>query len=323
MNSFEFASPSAVAEAVGLLSETWGETEILAGGTDLVTSLKQGVTSPKRVVSLAGIKDLKGITVDGKTLRIGATTPLRDLIASADVQKNFPALVTAAKNIGSPQIINVGTVGGDLCQRPRCWYFRWGYGLLGTYDGKPLVPGGDNRYHAIFPEGPAYFVNPSSFAPALIALRATALIQGPGDKPREIPVSELFKAPAADTDREFSLKPNEIVTQIAIPISGLKNATYEVRQRKGLDWPIVAAAVAFRDDGGKAADASVVLGHVAPTPRAAESAARAINGKAINDESARACGKVAAEGAKPLSMNEYKVQLVKVAVARALLQAVA
>src|SRR5262245_15799641 len=118
MKSFEYAAPKNLKDAVALLGDKWGETEILAGGTDLITSMKQGITSPKRVVSLKNIADLKGIKTDSGNLRIGAMTRLGDLAANKDVQKHFPSLVTAVKNIGSEQILSAGTIGGDLCQRP-------------------------------------------------------------------------------------------------------------------------------------------------------------------------------------------------------------
>lgn len=318
MNNFKYAQPTSVKEAVGLLSDSWGETEVLSGGTDLVTSLKQGITAPSLLVSLNGIKELAGITMASGAITIGATTTLKALIADKNVAKNFPALVTASKNIGAAQMINRGTVGGDLLQHPRCWYYRNGFGLLGTENGEALIPGGENRYHAIFGnKGPAYFVNPSSLAPALIALGASVTITG-ADGDRTISVAELFSTPSTDTDREYTIKSNEILSNISIPLSGKKNGIYEIRQRVGLDWPMVAAAVAFKEDGGTISDASVVLGHVAPTPWVAAKAADALNGKSLDDATKKAAGDAAADGASPLSQNGYKIQQVKVAVRRAI-----
>ncbi len=218
MNTFEYASPKTTEEAVKLLSKEWDKTAILAGGTDLVTSLKQGLLTPETVVSLRNIESLRGISKTGDTLTIGATTTLNELIAHAEVRKHFPALVTAARNIGSQQILNRGTVGGDLLQRPRCWYYRNGFGLLGKANGKSLAPKGDNRYHAIFGnKGPAYFVNPSSLAPALIALGAVLGIQGPR-KSREVEAADFFQTPKSERKREYALKANEILTEISIPL---------------------------------------------------------------------------------------------------------
>jgi len=321
MKSFEYAAPRNLKEATELLAAKWGETEILAGGTDLITCLKQGLTAPNRVVSLRNIAELKGIKSEGGELRIGATTTLAELIANKTVAENFPALVTAAKGIGATQMLAVGTVGGDLCQRPRCWFYRNGLGLLAQEGGASLVTDGDNRYHAIFGnDGAAKFVSASSLGPALIALGASLVVTGPDGKTRKVPAADFFQTPKSENDRETVLKPNEILSEISIPLKGLKNATYEVRHRHGLDWPYVSATVAFQLKGGAASDAMVVLGHVAPVPWAAASAARALSGK-VDATLAAKCGDAAASGAKPLSGNGYKVQLVKAAVKRAVLAA--
>ena len=324
MKSFEYAAPKSLKEATALLSDSWGRTEVLAGGTDLVTALKQRVTQPARVVSLRNIKDLKGIDSSKGAVRIGAMTTLGELMANKSVREKFPGLIAAAEGVGSPQLLSVGTVGGDLCQRPRCWYYRNGFGLLGQQDGASLAREGDNRYHAIFGnDGPALFVSASSFGPALIALGAEITVAGPGAKTRTIPAAEFFRTPRSESERETALKPNEIVTEIAIPVKGLKNATYEVRHRHGLDWPYVTASVAFQLKGGAVSDTRIVLGHVAPTPWLAGAAGSALNNTAVSETSATKCAEAAAQGAKPLGGNAYKVQMVKAAVKRAVLAAVA
>lgn len=315
MKAFEYATPSSIDEAVSLLSEQWGETEILAGGTDLITALKQGITAPNRVVSLKKTGLSRTIAVNDDTLEIGAMTSMGDLAADETVKKHFPALAKVASAIASPQLLSVGTVGGDLCQRPRCWYYRNGMGLLGQKDGMSLVEAGDNRYHAIFGnEGAAKFVSASSLGPPLIALGATVVTSA-----RSIPVGEFFATPTAEGERETVLKPNEIVKSVTVPMTGRRNAAYEIRHRKGLDWPYVTAAVAFAQDAQQATEVSVVLGHVAPTPWVATEAARSLEGKAITVEAAEACGKAASEGATPLSGNGYKTKMVETAVKRAVL----
>ena len=322
MKSFEYAAPKTLKEATELLADSWGRTELLAGGTDLVTSLKQLLTAPDRVVSLRNIAELNGIKTARGGVRIGAMTTLGDLAANKMIKDNFPSLVTAAEGVGSAQILAMGTVGGDLCQQPRCWYFRNGLGLLAMQDGKSLVREGDNRYHAIFgTDGNALFVSASSLGPALIALGATITVTGPGGKKREIPASDFFQTPRTDNDRETALKPNEILTEVFIPTKGLKNATYEVRHRAGLDWPHVTASVAFAVKGGKVSDARVVLGHVAPTPWRAAGAAAALDGQKVDAAVAVKTGEAATQGAKPLSKNAYKLQLVRAAVRRAVLAA--
>lgn len=321
MKSFEYAAPKSLKEATALLGDTWGRTEVLAGGTDLVTCLKQRLTEPARVVSLKNVRELHGIRSARGGLEIGAMTTLGELAAHKEVQQHFPSLVTAARGVGSAQLLSVGTVGGDVCQRPRCWYFRNGLGLLAQQGGTSLVRAGDNRYHAIFgTDGPALFVSASSLGPALVALGAEMHIEGPAGRSRKVAAAEFFRAPRTETERETVLQPAEILAAIHIPQRGLKNATYEIRHRHGLDWPYVTASVAF---GGKgSAEGRVVVGHVAPTPWIAAAAGRLLGGT-VDDALAGRCGETATEGARPLSGNAYKVQMVKTAVKRALLAAAA
>jgi xanthine dehydrogenase YagS FAD-binding subunit len=320
MKSFEYAAPKTLKEAAALLSDTWGKTEILAGGTDLVTSLKQHITTPARVVSLKNISGLKGIKSERGGVRIGAMATLGEVAQNASIIQHFPALIDAATGIGSPQLLSTGTIGGDLCQRPRCWYFRNGYGLFGQDGDTSLVREGDNRYHAIFGnDGPALFVSASSLGPVLIALGATFTVAGSDAKTRKIEAVNFFQTPKTENQRETALRPNEILTEIHIPTKGLKNAIYEVRHRHGLDWPYVTAAVAFQPKGGAVSDARLVLGHVAPVPWPVPNAANVLNGAKIDPDAAARCGETAARGAKPLRGNAYKVQLVKAAVKRAVL----
>lgn len=325
MKAFEYAAPGDLDDAIALLSDTPGESAVMAGGTDLVTSMKQGLVSPNRVVSLRNVKAVTGIQEAGSDLRIGAATTLAEVLAYPLVGDLYPSIITAIKGIGSPQLMSIGTVGGDLVQAPRCWYYRNGMGLLADnagatpFDGTSLAVEGDNRYHAIFDNQKAQFVNASSLAPALIALGAKAIVRGPKKAEREIAVADLYRTPSSSSEREHVLNANEVISHINIPASGAKNGTYEVRTRQGLDWPIVTASVAI----GSGGDATVVLGHVAPTPHLSAAAGKALSGKAVDEAAAKAAGDAAAEGATPLSHNEYKVTLVKVAVKRAAIAAAA
>jgi xanthine dehydrogenase YagS FAD-binding subunit len=322
VKSFEYATPSSLRDALGLLSRNPGETEILAGGTDLITGLKQGICHPKRLVSLRHVKDLQGIAANPGSVRIGAMTTLRQMADHAGIRQKYPSLVTAIHGVGSPQLLAVGTLGGDLCQRPRCWYFRNGFGLTATRDGTSLVREGQNQYHAIFGnEGPALFVSASSLGPVLISLGASLHIAGPEGDPRKVAAAEFFRTPKSDQERETVLRPDEILTEVIIPDQGSKNATYEVRHRHGLDWPYVTASVAFRLENGTAADARVVLGHVAPVPWVAREAARALEAAKVDAHAADRAGEAAIEGAQPLSHNAYKTQMVRAAVKRAVLAA--
>jgi xanthine dehydrogenase YagS FAD-binding subunit len=321
MQNFEYANPKTVKEAVGLLGSSWSDAAVLAGGTDLISLMKDYIESPKRVVSIRGIKELGGISKAGSGVRIGATATMDDIVNNGTIRSEFPALAAAARGIASPQIRNMGTAAGDLLQRPRCWYYRNGFGLLAQQNGNSLVPNGENQYHAIFGSAPAYFVSASSLGPALVALAATVkLVSASGS--RDLPVAELFVAPKSGSDRETAIKPNEILTEINIPSArGGKNATYEIRERDALDWPLATASVSLRMKGSAIESGMIVLGHVAPTPYLAADAGKMLAGKTISESVAEEIGKAAVAGAKPLSNNAYKVKLASVAVKRALLSA--
>lgn len=321
MRAFEYSTPTTKEQAVQALSSTWGETEVLAGGTDLLSLMKEYLSSPKRLVDIKRIKELGGIGSRQGGLRIGALVTFEELVNNSTVKQQYPSLATAALGVTSPQVRARGTVGGDLCQRPRCWYYRNGFGLLARgEDGNPLVPDGENEFHAIFGGGPAYFVSASSLGPALAALDAKVGIFGPSGA-RQVSASEFFVAPKSNNERENVLKPNEIVTEVVIPGGARRNATYEVRQKTALDWPLVTASVALTMNGRSVKSSHVVLGHVAPTPWAASDAEEVINGKSITEEIAAKAGEAAASRAQPLSKNAYKVQLVRVSVKRALMAA--
>ncbi len=321
MQPFEYASPETLREAVHLLGKGWGEAAVLAGGTDLLSLMKDDLETPRRVVSLKGVKELGGIAKTASGLRIGALVTLDEVGKNPAVRAAYPSLASAAQGVASPQIRNMGTAGGDLCQRPRCWYFRLGYGLLARdAKGQSLVPNGDNRYHAIFGnQGPAYFVSASSLGPPLAALGASVKLVSPKGS-RVLPAEKFFVTPGGDGARETALAPDEILTEILVPRAG-HNATCEIRQKTALDWPLATASVVLRMNGSTVASASIVLGHVAPVPWRAAAAEKAIAGRSLTAEVAAEAAKAAGEGATPLSGNAYKVQLVRTAVKRALLEA--
>ncbi|HEV2498650.1 MAG TPA: FAD binding domain-containing protein [Terriglobia bacterium] len=322
MERFEYASPKSRKEAVGLLGSEWGHTEVIAGGTDLVGAMKDYAVTPKRVVSLKHISDLRGVRVRSGELHIGSMTTLRELMDDHAVKQNYPAVYEAVEEIHGEQIRNMATVGGSLLQRPRCWYYRLGYGLLAELDGKSLVSEGDNRYHAILGNsGPAKFVSPSTLAPVLIALNAEVALDGPRGV-RRIALEKLYTTPTEPGQREHTLRPNEILTEVIVPhAAGVRSAMYELRQKEELDWPLSTAAVALELSGGTVRHARIVLGHVAPVPWVSPEASQALEGKTISEETADAAGQAAVRNATPLSMNGYKVQLARVAVKRAILKA--
>jgi xanthine dehydrogenase YagS FAD-binding subunit len=323
MRPFEYVSPETSQQAVSLLGASWGQTEILAGGTDVLALMKDDVIAPKRLVNIKDVKELRGVSATPQGLRIGALTTLGQLADDATVTKDYPAFAEALIEAASPQIRNMATIGGNLCQRPRCWYFRSGLGLLPKVEsGKDVVAAGDNRYHAILGnDGPAKFVSPSTLAPVLIAYNAKVRLEGPKGK-RELPLEKFFITPKTANEREHDLRPNEIVTEIVIPsATGWRVAHYELRQKAAFDWPLAVAAVALKGDAAKAESARVVLGYVAPVPWISSEAEQALAGKAVNEQSAQAAAQAALASAKPLSRNAYKVQLARVALRRAILKA--
>jgi xanthine dehydrogenase YagS FAD-binding subunit len=324
MNRFEYSSPDSVKQAIALLSATWGDSEILAGGTDLLGRMKDYVSTPKRVVNIKNLPGLHAISRENGGVRIGSLVTLDRIADASDIRQNYPALAQTVAEAASPQIRNMATIGGNLCQRPRCWYFRRGMGLLPkTPDGKSLVVEGDNRYHAILGnDGPAYFVSPSTIAPMLIAYNARIRLSG-SDGPREIALENFFKTPQSESEREHDLKANEIVTDIFIPASkNVRGANYEVRQKEAFDWPLATASVALQMSGNTVQSARIVMGAVAPVPWVSEEATQEIVGKSIDERTASAAGAAAVSKARPLSQNGYKTKLATVAVKRALLLAV-
>jgi xanthine dehydrogenase YagS FAD-binding subunit len=325
MKAFTYMSPTNLPSVLGLLESIEGPTAILAGGTDLLALMKDDVVTPSRLVNIKRVTGLQKLTVDKKTgLHAGCLMKLDDLATNAKVGKLYPALATALGDAASPQIRNMATIGGNLCQRPRCWYFRNGYGLLALdKSGKSLVLKGDNRYHAVLGNsGPAYFVSPSTIAPVLIALGATIGIKGPKGS-RSIPLESFYVIPRKVGQREHHLQPNEVVVSLTVPPPppGISTAYYEVRQKHGFDWPAATATVSLVIKHKTVVTASVVLGHVAPIPWRAKEAEAALVGKVVSKGAAIAASQAALQPARSLGQNGYKIQIAQVALSRAIQQA--
>jgi xanthine dehydrogenase YagS FAD-binding subunit len=280
------------------------------------------VLTPERVVNLLDVPTLRDVELlDGGVVSIGATVTL-DVLLAHPYLNPYPAIGQAIEGIASMQLQCQGTLGGELLQRPQCWFFRDGRGLLAG--GGKLAAEGDNRYHAILGnQGPAKFVSASRIAPALIALGATARVIGPDEADEKfVPVADLFRTPRHEGERENTLRPGQLLTHVLLPAAeDVQSATYEVRHGAGPDYPLAAAAAALRIEAGVVQDATVVLGHVAPTPWISPEAADVLRGWTIDESLAEAAGAAAVAQATPLSHNSYKVQLAKTAVKRAILRA--
>lgn len=323
MRPFEYARPTTESEAVEMLQAHHGDTAVLAGGTDLISLMKQEVVTPARVVDLKHVDSLQGVSPVDDGVLIGALTTLEDLQLAPELA-GYAGLLDAAREIRAIQIQSVGTIGGDLCHLPNCWYYRNGYGLLGRDGNVSLPENGEGRFHAIFGnQGPAKFVSATRLAPALIAWGARVRIAGPTEQEEQwLPLEHFYQTPRTDKQHVTVLKPGQLLTHVWLPSAPrIFSATYDVQQLQGLDWPLASAAVAIQIESGVIQHARIVMGHVAPTPWVAASAAQAAIGYSVSDHTAEMIGNVAVEEATPLADNGYKVQLAKTAVKRALLKA--
>ncbi|MDA7980322.1 MAG: FAD binding domain-containing protein [Pirellulales bacterium] len=323
MKPFEYAAPRTEAEAVGLLAADHVETEVLAGGTDLIGLMKQMVVTPGRLVNVKEIPSMQAISETSDGVVIGAAARLEDM-AEHRLLTPFSSIGDAIVGIDSQQWQAQSTLGGELLQRPRCWYFRSGAGLLAA-NGKRVTEG-DGRFHAIFANsGPAKFVNASRLAPALIALGASIRIMSPGKEDAEVqtlPLASLYRTPRDESQRENILSKGQLVTHVLIPHpQSLANATYEVRHGSGPEAPLVAASAALQVQAGLVAKARIVIGQVAPQPWESSEAAESLVGRPIDLVTAEQAGQLAVAAASPLKDNAYKVQLAAVAVKRAILKA--
>lgn len=319
MNAFEWVTPKDLKGAVAALRGD--KAKALAGGMDLLCEMKEGLVEPSHVVNLKSIAGLN--EVSGRDdLRIGALVTLAELADSERVRSQYRAVADAALSVGSPQIRNVGTVGGNLCQRPRCWYYRdAGIECLKKGGDECYAENGENEYHAILGGGPCHIVHPSDLAPALIAMDAKVEIQGTSS--RSLPLLEFFVLPAVNWGKENVLERGEIVTAVTLPKStaGWKSAYYKFRERESFDWALASAAVALRMSGDTVQESRIVLGGVAPVPWRSKEAEAALNGKSLSQAVAETAGKAAVRGAKPLKHNGYKVRLAANVVRIALLRA--
>jgi xanthine dehydrogenase YagS FAD-binding subunit len=327
MKSFEYARPTTEAEVVEFLGHDGSQAAVLAGGTDLTSLMRAELVTPSRVVDLKHVSTLHEVTRLDDGIQIGSLVTLSELIKSP-LLAGYQSLFDVVEGVRAIQVQGSGTIGGDLCHLPNCWYFRNGYGLLGLENGVSLPETGDNRYHAIFGNsGSAKFVSASRFAPALLAWGAKIRIVGPADKTGTteavwIPLEYFYTTPKTDRQGITILKPGQFVSHVWLPEAEQRlSATYEILQMGGLDWPLASASVCLDVEGGVVRQAGIVLGHVAPIPWASDEAANALVGRRLNAETAEMAADVAVSRATPLSMNEYKVQLARTAVKRVLLKA--
>jgi len=308
---FSYARPETLNAALALLD---GENaRIHAGGTDLLGCLRDRVFTTDTVVSLASIPGLRGIgaTPDGG-LKLGAMTPVSEIAGAEGVARRFTALADAAKVVASPQLRNQGTIAGNLCQKPRCWYYRGDFHCLRKGGEICYAYAGENQHHCIFGGDMCYIVHPSDTAPALAALGAVCRVSGPSAT-RSIPVESLHMPPAVDPRRETVLEPDEVVTEIVLPAPppGLRSSYRKVRARASWDFALAGVALALVFDGDVVTSARVFLSGAAPIPWRAQTVEAAITGKKLDAATISAAAEATVAGAEPLSENGYKIDLFK------------
>ncbi|HZJ45232.1 MAG TPA: xanthine dehydrogenase family protein subunit M [Pyrinomonadaceae bacterium] len=327
MKAFEWTNPKDINEAVKLLT-TSAVTDIdeaprpIAGGQDLLTTMKDYTSRPARLVNLKNLRGMNRLSLDSKGLTIGSLITLTELEEHNGIRKVMPGIAEAAHSIATPQIRNLGTVGGNLCQRPRCWYFRLEeVNCLKKGGSECYAATGENKYNAIIAGGPSYIVHPSDLAPMLLALGARVTVVG-ADGKRVIPLDKFFTLPSeGNIRRENVLKNDDIITEVFVPASPLaQRSTYlKFKERESLDFAMasVAAAVQF-DPGKKVKDVRLVLGGVAPIPWRVPAAEKFLLGKTLSPDVLTQAGKIALSEAQPLEKNAYKVPLTQTLVRRAL-----
>jgi xanthine dehydrogenase YagS FAD-binding subunit len=294
-----------------------GKTTLKAGGIDLLDLMKERITTPETVLSIGGLEELRYIREEADGVHIGCLTTLADIGRSDVLRTKYAVLHAAAADAATPQIRERATLGGNLCQRPQCWYFRKKeFNCLKKGGDTCFAEEGENKFHAIFGGGPSYIVHPSNAAPALVALDAELIIRSANGAPKGIKAADFFVLPEKLLTAENVLEPGEVITEIVLPPAPKSSATIELREKQSFDWPLVMACVARSKDGWR-----VCLGAVAPIPWLSKPAMEVLGNRDMTPELAAAAGEAAAQGADPMTENSYKVPLVKVATKRALLAA--
>jgi xanthine dehydrogenase YagS FAD-binding subunit len=308
--NFAYTRPKSLKEAVQHLSS--GGARILAGGTDLLGCLRDDIFPANKIVSLSQLNDLRGIRLmkDGG-LRIGALTTITEAKNSKIIQEHYPALAKAASEVASPQLRNQGTMGGNLCQKPRCWYYRGEFHCLRKGGDKCYAFKGENQFHCIFGSGGlCYIVHPSDTAPALVAYGATARVIGPKGT-RTVPLEKFHVLPREDVQKETVLKVNEVLTEILLPppVKGLRTSFRKVRARQSWDFALAGVSLALQFKEDRVVKSRVVLSGAAPVPWRSKETEGVITGKRLDAETVAQAVDAVVKNAEPLEQNGYKISL--------------
>lgn len=306
--NFGYVRPDTLAQAVTQASASGAR--VLAGGTDLLGCLRDRVQEVKTVVSLTRVPELRGIATTSGGVRIGALTTIAEVSRDAVINQKYPALARAAASVGSPQLRNQGTIGGNVCQRPRCWYFRGDFHCVRKGGETCYALQGENQYHCVFGGSSCVMVHPSDTATALVALGARATIAGPRGT-RDVPIESFFVLPEQDATKENVLEPGEILTSVLIPAppADFASTFRKVRARGAWDFALASVAVALSFKEARIASSRVVLGAAAPMPWRAVDAEKALAGNRLDSKTIALAAAAAVKGAQPLEHNAYKVAM--------------
>jgi xanthine dehydrogenase YagS FAD-binding subunit len=321
MKEFTLFNPTSLDEAVELLGTDSSRAQLLAGGMDLLGRLKKRIDTPERLINLKSVPGLADIRDSEKSLSVGALVKLTDLAEDSAVNAKYRALAQAAESVGSVQIRNSGTVGGNLCQKPRCWYFRHADFLCLQKGGTICyAQGGENRYHAILGGGPCFFAHPSDLAPAFIALDAQARIVGPKGE-RWAAVEDLYRLPIIQLNGGLALEPGEILAEVRMPApkENARSTYVKFKEKPSFDFSLAGVAASVVMEDGKVAAARLALSGVSPVPWRPLEAEKMLTGSPLDDATARRVADAIVEESVPLLHNRYKIPLTRAIVRRALL----
>jgi xanthine dehydrogenase YagS FAD-binding subunit len=320
MQSFEWVDAQSVEEATALLAATTREAPVIAkaGGMDLLDLMKEGIVQPTRLVNLKSISNLDGVRIDDRGMQLGALVTLAEIARHPAILKQYRALAEAAQHAATPQVRNAATIGGNLLQRSRCWYFRnEHFHELATADHS------EHQYHAIFDNRQTVMVHASTPATALLAYEASVHLTLVGGSSRTVPLAEFLVPPSMTHDRDTLIADGEVMTHVSIPAlaQNIRCAYHKQTERDSYDWPICDVAVVLQMSGNTVATAKIVMGWVAPTPRRALEGEQLLAGQALSESVAAAAARAAVQDATPLPRNAYKVKMLETAVRRTILAA--
>ena len=313
MQTFEYIQPKDIKNATSISEKEGDEAILYAGGTDVLGLIKNNIISPSKVVNLKSISGLNEINyTEGAGLKIGALTTINEIAEHPLIQEKFTVLAEAAKSVASPQLRNVGTIVGNICQRPRCWYFREDFDCIRKGGDLCYAISAENKYHCIIGGGPCYIVHPSDIAVALVALNAEFTITN-GKNSKQVPANNFFVLPTKDEQHENILKPGEIITEIFIPDlpDNTKSSYIKFTERDVWDFAIVSVAAVISKNSNKIKFAEIVFGGVAPKPWIDENLTRTLQGMDLSDKSVEAVAANALTNAEPMEKNEYKIYLAR------------